>query len=245
MHVTLIVSAKKDLQTAGPTEDAVGIQQIVQWAPGDYVQEILPHSTNNDSSQTDTSGREEEFAASLLQAFEAEGKLTIAETELSSSEDGVAELFNALSEKDITASTRGDDVTEEQHHSVRSEAESEDVEETSEVGFGTTTGGSGVEVTKEAKQQLQAEKAALHDASTEIATSIGQQHLRVFVAGLGPQYNLDILQALLEIDNPTDSEVSLKAEELSPVMLNSCSSKELDRCDQATTLEICVENLVP
>ena len=160
------------------------------------------------------------FVASVMKPTQSSGHRVLVKDETVA--DSVAGLYDVFKEDDITASTSGEDVREQQHGGSGSVGESEEVEDNAEVGFFMT---SSEERKLEGKSHTEAQadegqkgslvhqgvnlKVSNASSSSNPAQQLSREHLRIFVADLGPKYNLEIFEALHGIDDST-AEVCLQ-----------------------------------
>ena len=115
--------------------------------------------------------------------------------------NNVEELYDVLFDGDITASTSGESVTEQSHSLFSEQIGSGEMEEAAEVGFSLNTGD---QHKKGHKEQLKANTitpalaAKLQGNFSQ--RGLSEQHLKVFIPELSSKYNLDILEAVQELD---------------------------------------------
>ena len=149
-------------------------------------------------------------------------------------EGNVAGLYDVLSESDITASTSGEDVTQQQHSiQTMQQGLEEDEEETSETGFFATSAGGHGKVgstdyrgnpqAHDGRSKLGMAPASAIAALSNVTRSSGMtgQHLKIFVAELQPKYNLDIFEALHGLGDLTGApEVGISAQFILPAEMS-------------------------
>ncbi len=145
------------------------------------------HRRNMDADST------QQFVSALLKSSGQESA-----TKARPEANNIEELFDVLFESDITASTSGESVTEQLHSVFGEGSDSADIEEAAEVGFSLNVhpGKSGHK--EQLKPYLLTPAAASNLQGNH--SGLGEQHLKVFIAELSPKYNLDILEAIQELD---------------------------------------------
>lgn len=135
---------------------------------------------------------------------------SLQESDEKSQTDSVSGLFDMLSENDITASTSGEDVTEQKHVGSGAGRSAEDMEDSSEIGFSKTSADetnskgllhSKADLVTTLTTQLSHTETRILNASAASNTSsvtgrLSEQHLKIFVADVGPKYNLEIFEAV-------------------------------------------------
>lgn len=140
-----------------------------------------------------------------------------------STNENVNGLYDVLLASDITATISGEVVTEQRHSgSGASSAAAEEEEETSEVGFSKVSSGEvsswefqGHETLRIGSDKLRHQGAPLNASAAKNASAahegLTNQHLKIFMADIGPKYNLEIFEALHGLGDLT-SVVSFSAE---------------------------------
>ena len=138
----------------------------------------------------------QQFVSALLKTSRQE--------ELSKSKpdaNNVEELYDVLFENDITASTSGESVTEQLHSVFNEEDGLEQMEEAAEVGFSLNIGDQHKTGHKEQlKSSSFTPAAAAKLQGNHSSKGLSGQHLKVFIPELSSKYNLDILEAVQDLD---------------------------------------------
>lgn len=115
--------------------------------------------------------------------------------------NNVEELYDVLFESDITASTSGESVTEQLHSVFREEDGLEQMEEAAEVGFSKNSGDQYKTGHKESlRSNLLTPAATAKLQGNHSSKGLTGQHLKVFIPQLSRKYNLDILEAVQDLD---------------------------------------------
>ena len=176
---------------AGNTEGAAESLQLAQRTLEREVNATFnSHRRNPD---VDTS---QQFVSALLNASRQEA-LSKSKPEA----NNVEELYEVLFENDITASISGESVTEQLHPSFNEEDGIEQMEEAAEVGFSLKTGD---QHKTGPREQLRmggfTPTAAAKLPGNYSFEDISGQHLKVFIPEMSSKYNLDILEAVQDLD---------------------------------------------